>query len=53
MTLAADNLLGTLHYDMSGNPWWSRMQAISIASFACTSITQIHFQLYFMPEVAV
>jgi hypothetical protein len=53
MTLAADNLLSTLQHDMSSTPWWARMQAVSIASFVCTSITQIHFQLYFMPEVAV
>ena len=53
MTLAADNLLSTLSHDMSSTPWWSRMQWVSIASFVCTSITQIHFQLYFMPEVAV
>ena len=53
MTLAADNLLQTLSHDMSATPWWSRMQAVSIASFACTSVTQIHFQFYFMPEVAV
>ena len=53
MTLAADNLLSTLHHDMAVTPWWARMQAVSIASFVCTSITQIHFQMYFMPEVAV
>jgi hypothetical protein len=51
MTLAAQNLLDTLQYEM--DPAWERMQRISIASFACTTITQIHFQLFFMPEVKV
>ena len=53
MTLAADNVLRTVGHDMSFTPWWGRMQMISTASFVCTTITQIHFQFFFMPEVAM
>lgn len=50
-TLAAENLFRTLDFQLS--PAWRRMQQVSIASFACTTLTQVHFQLRFMPEVQV
>jgi hypothetical protein len=49
MTLAAQNIFETLNHDMT--PWWDKMQVVSIASFGMTTITQIHFQMRFMPEV--